>query len=64
MPCNISNQVKEFGMNHYTKENAEKAKALKKLMRQWLTTQETEKKAVLLMAKNPELKRKRGAGSK
>jgi hypothetical protein len=51
-------------MNHYTKENAEKAKALKKLMRQWLTTQETEKKAVLLMAKNPELKRKRGTGSK
>lgn len=50
-------------MNH-TKENVEKAKALKKLMRKWLTTQETEKKAAVLIAKNPELKRKRGAASK
>jgi len=51
-------------MNHYTKENVEKAKALKKLMRKWLTTQETEKKAAVLIAKNPELQRKRGAASK
>lgn len=51
-------------MNHYTRENTEKAKALKKLMHKWLTTQETEKKATLLMAKNPELKRKRSSGSK
>jgi len=51
-------------MNHYTKENVEKTKALKKLMRQWLTTQETEKKAAVLLAKNPELRRKRGAASK
>ncbi len=51
-------------MNHYTKENTDKAKVLKKLMRKWLTTQETERKATLIMAKNPELKRKRGAGLK
>lgn len=51
-------------MNHYTKETTEKAKALKKLMRKWLTTQETEKKAAVLMAKNPELQRKRAAPSK
>jgi len=50
-------------MNH-AKEKLEKAKALKKLMRQWLMTQETEKKAAVLIAKNPELKRKRGAPSK
>ncbi|HXB08552.1 MAG TPA: hypothetical protein VNW04_15580 [Puia sp.] len=51
-------------MNHYTKENTEKVKALKKLMKKWLNTQETEKKATLLLAKNPELKRKRGSGLK
>ena len=51
-------------MTHHTKENTEKAKALKKLMRTWQTAQETEKKAAVLMAKNPELKRKRGSGSK
>jgi hypothetical protein len=51
-------------MNPHTKENTDKAKALKKLMRQWLTTQETEKKAAVLLAKNPELKRKRKARSK
>jgi hypothetical protein len=51
-------------MNLYTKENLEKAKALKKLMRKWLATQETEKKAAIIMAKNPELRRKRGAASK
>jgi hypothetical protein len=49
---------------NYTKENTDKAKALKKLMRKWLTTHETEKKAVLIMAKNPELRRKRSSTSK
>lgn len=51
-------------MNHYIKENTEKAKALKKLMKKWLNTQETEKKAVLLLEKNPELKRRRSSGLK
>jgi len=51
-------------MNHYTKENTEKAKVIKKLMKKWLTTQETEKKANLLLEKNPELKRRRSSGVK
>jgi hypothetical protein len=51
-------------MNYSTKENTEKAKALKKLMRKWLTTQETERKATLIIAKNPELRRKRASSSK
>lgn len=51
-------------MNYYVKDNPEKAKALKKLMRKWLTTQETEKKATLIIAKNPELRRKRSASLK
>jgi hypothetical protein len=51
-------------MNHYTKENTEKAKAFKKLMRKWLTTQETEKKAILLLEKNSEQKRRRASPSK
>jgi hypothetical protein len=42
-----------------TKENLEKAKALRKLMKKWLTTQETQKKATLLLAKNPHLKGRR-----
>ena len=46
------------------KEKEEKAKALKKLVRKWLTTQETEKKATILLAKNPELQRKKAHGSK
>ena len=49
-------------MNHYTKENTEKAKAIKKLMKKWLMTQETEKKASLLLEKNPELKRRKSTG--
>ena len=43
-------------MIDYTKEKAEKAKALKKLMVKWLAMQETECKATLLLAKNPEIK--------
>jgi len=38
------------------KQKAEKAKALKKLMSKWLSVQGTEKKANLLLSKNPELK--------
>lgn len=51
-------------MNHYTKENSEKAKVFKKLMRKWLTTQETEKKAILLLEKNSVQKRRRASPSK
>ena len=48
-------------MTERTKENVEKAKVLRKLMKKWLTTQETQKKANLLLAKNPELKRRKSA---
>jgi hypothetical protein len=41
------------------KEKEEKAKALKKLMKKWLMTQETQRKADLLLSKNPELKQRR-----
>lgn len=41
-------------MTEPTKEN--QAKALRKLMKKWLTTQETQKKASLLLAKNPGLR--------
>lgn len=51
-------------MNHYTKENTEKTKAIKKLMKKWLMTQETEKKASLLLERNPELRRRKSAGLK
>lgn len=43
-------------MNETTKEKAEKAKVLKKLVKKWLTTQETQRKAGVLLAKNPGLK--------
>ncbi len=43
------------------KENVEKAKVLRKLMKKWLTTQETQKKASLLLAKNPEIKLRKPA---
>lgn len=50
-------------MNNYTKENLEKAKVFKKLMRKWLTTQETEKKAILLLEKNAILARRKTSRS-
>jgi hypothetical protein len=37
-------------------EKAEKDKVIKKLMSKWLKVQETERKASLLLSKNPELK--------
>jgi len=43
-------------MIDYYREKAEKAKALKKLMTKWLAMQETQRKANLLLAKNPEIK--------
>jgi hypothetical protein len=48
-------------MTQTTKENVEKAKVLRKLMKQWLATQETQKKASLLLAKNPEIKLRKPA---
>lgn len=42
-----------------TKE--EKTKVLRKLMKKWLMTQETQRKADLLLAKNPELKMRKAA---
>jgi hypothetical protein len=38
------------------KERAEKAMALRRLMSKWFKKQETQKKAALLMTKNPGLK--------
>lgn len=43
-------------MYESSEEKAEKAKALKKLMAKWLTVQGTERKATLLMERNPEIK--------
>jgi hypothetical protein len=43
-------------MIDYSKEKAEKVKAMKKLMAKWLAMQETARKANLLLAKNPEIK--------
>ncbi|HWK02401.1 MAG TPA: hypothetical protein VNS58_02135 [Puia sp.] len=37
-------------------EKADKAKVIKKLMSKWLQVQETERKAALLLSKNPEIK--------
>jgi hypothetical protein len=48
-------------MNEPTRENVEKAKVLRKLMKKWLTTQETQKKANLILAKNPGLKLRKSA---
>ena len=49
-------------MTDTTKENIEKAKALRKLMKKWLNTQETQRKADLVLAKNPGLKIKKSTG--
>jgi hypothetical protein len=38
-------------------KHAENQKALKKLIRKWLTAQETQNKAILLMSKNPGIKK-------
>ncbi len=43
-------------MSDYTKNNIEKAKALRRLIKKWLTAQGTRCKADLLLSKNPELK--------
>lgn len=43
-------------MIDYSKEKAEKVKALKKLMAKWLAMQETACKATLVLTKNPEIK--------
>jgi hypothetical protein len=40
-------------MIDHSKEKAEKVKAFRKLMSKWLAVQETERKAHLLLGKNP-----------
>ena len=40
-----------------TKQRAEKEKALKKLIRKWLMAQETQGKALALLARNPGIKK-------
>jgi hypothetical protein len=44
-------------MTDLTKQHAEKERALKKLIRKWLTTQETQGKAHALLARNPGIKK-------
>jgi hypothetical protein len=43
-------------MLNSTKENSEKARALRKLINKWHTSAETRSKAELLLGKNPKLK--------
>jgi hypothetical protein len=47
-----------------TKENSEKARALRKLLNKWRTSLETRSKAELLLGKNPRLKPSTGGLSK
>ena len=47
-----------------TKESAEKARALRKLVNKWRMSGETRSKAELLLVKNPKLKPPPGAASK
>ena len=51
-------------MLNSTKENSEKARALRKLINKWRTSQETRSKAELLLGKNPGLKPSPGGLSK
>jgi hypothetical protein len=44
-------------MTDLTKQHAEKERALKKLIRKWLTAQETQGKAHALLARNPGIKK-------
>jgi hypothetical protein len=43
-------------MLNSTKENSEKARALRKLINKWRTSLETRSKALLVLDKNPKLK--------
>lgn len=51
-------------MLYSTKENAEKARALRKLINKWRTSTETRSKADLLLDKNPILKQAAGSSKK
>lgn len=44
-------------MTDPTKQHAEKAKALKKLIRKWLMAEDTKGKATILLSRNPDLKK-------
>jgi hypothetical protein len=50
-------------MTEPTKQHAEKVKVLKKLIRQWMTAQETQDKAQVVLSQNPEIKRPRKKAS-
>jgi hypothetical protein len=45
-----------------TKQHAEKVKVLKKLIRQWMTAQDTQDKAHAVLSRNPEIKKSRKWG--
>ena len=46
-------------MTETTKQHTEKVKVLKKLIRQWMTAQETQDKAHVVLSQNPEIKKPR-----
>lgn len=45
-----------------TKQHAEKVKVLKKLIRHWMTIQDTQDKAHVVLSRNPEIKKPRKWG--
>lgn len=46
-----------------SKQHMERAKVLKKLIRQWMAAQDTQDKANAVLAQNPEIKRPRKKAS-
>jgi hypothetical protein len=44
-------------MTDLAKQHADKARALKKLIRKWMTAEETQGKAHALLSKNPGIKK-------
>ncbi|MDP4148916.1 MAG: hypothetical protein Q8927_17560 [Bacteroidota bacterium] len=51
-------------MIDHSKEKAEKVKVFRKLMSKWLAVQETERKAHLLLGKNPSVRGVRKAAGR
>jgi len=45
-----------------TKQQLEKARVLKKLIKQWMTVQDTQDKAHFVLSRNPDIKRPRKWG--
>ena len=50
-------------MTEPTRQHAEKAKVLRKLIRQWMAAQETQDKAHVVLSQNPEIKKPRKKAS-